>query len=324
MVVVSRRLELICGGCVEKSVEESVAEVKRLVWTSVQEIGGGLIVCSRSIDNVARLSAATILVQQVCMLPVGSRIRLSSLLHPSLRPRLPPPPPKTPPNVSLSPLVLRSPLPSRHRPPRWPDIGAKLWYALDRRAPLRPTGVFPPPRRRRPSLTLDKMSDPTTSTSAPPPSTAASSGESLKRRAEDDGYHKPKRVMTEEDALNASSSDDRSSRGHGRGGGRGGRGKPYGQRGGGYKGKGPNRAERMRERGRERGRFPSKPVLNEEDAMNAEGAATPASTASAAEGKEATEGEEGEEGAVKEKRLPKKRAAVLVGYCGTGYHGMQM
>lgn len=26
----------------------------------------------------------------------------------------------------------------------------------------------------------------------------------------------------------------------------------------------------------------------------------------------------------KEKRLPKKRAAVLVGYCGTGYHGMQM
>ncbi|KLT42722.1 pseudouridine synthase [Cutaneotrichosporon oleaginosum] len=31
-----------------------------------------------------------------------------------------------------------------------------------------------------------------------------------------------------------------------------------------------------------------------------------------------------EDGTPKEKRLPKKRAAVLVGYCGTGYHGMQI
>lgn len=89
----------------------------------------------------------------------------------------------------------------------------------------------------------------------------------------------------------------------------GGRGKPFGQRGGGYKG--PNRGERMKDKGRERGRFPSKPKkeLNEEEMMNAD-----------APVKKEVVAEDGE----KEKRLPKKRAAVLVGYCGTGYHGMQM
>ena len=36
------------------------------------------------------------------------------------------------------------------------------------------------------------------------------------------------------------------------------------------------------------------------------------------------EGEEGEEDGEGKKRLPKKTAAILLGYCGTGYSGMQM
>ncbi|BEJ17427.1 hypothetical protein CspHIS471_0608280 [Cutaneotrichosporon sp. HIS471] len=119
-----------------------------------------------------------------------------------------------------------------------------------------------------------------------------------------------KRPRTEEDSMN----DARGSRGpntRGKFQGRGGRGKSYGQRGGGYKGQ--NRGERMKDKGRDRGRFPTKPAkkeMNEEDMMNAE--------------TETIKKEEVEDGEPKEKRLPKKRAAVLVGYCGTGYHGMQI
>ncbi|RPB02019.1 pseudouridine synthase [Choiromyces venosus 120613-1] len=43
-----------------------------------------------------------------------------------------------------------------------------------------------------------------------------------------------------------------------------------------------------------------------------------------AEGASVREEREGDEGAEKEERRPKKKVAVLIGYCGTGYRGMQL
>lgn len=71
--------------------------------------------------------------------------------------------------------------------------------------------------------------------------------------------------------------------------------------------------EKGRARGQRQGGWKARKEIDEEAAMNA-------MAAGEAPAKKAEDGEEGN----KEKRLPKKRAAVLLGYCGTGYSGMQM
>lgn len=144
-----------------------------------------------------------------------------------------------------------------------------------------------------------------------------------RRREQDDGYHKPKRVFSEEDAINSGSfSRGKFDRDRSRGsfGGRGRGGKSWGQRGGGYLGKNQQGQRQGQRAPREK---KEKVKMSEEEMMNAMAggsAATPTKKEGEVEGAVKEEGEEGD----KEKRLPKKRAAVLVGYCGTGYHGMQM
>lgn len=70
--------------------------------------------------------------------------------------------------------------------------------------------------------------------------------------------------------------------------------------------------EKGRQRGGRSGGWKARAEVDEEAALNGGSAAVDAAASA--------EGEDGD----KEKRLPKKRAAVLLGYCGTGYSGMQM
>lgn len=122
-----------------------------------------------------------------------------------------------------------------------------------------------------------------------------------KRAAEDVAAPEAKRVHvdSEESAMNASESD-RKDRGYDRKGGRGGKG-----------GRGAKRKFDGRERNKQAGKArggrawdDAKPKVPKDEEAVANATPVPR--------------EDGE------KRLPKKRAAVLVGYCGTGYSGMQM
>lgn len=97
------------------------------------------------------------------------------------------------------------------------------------------------------------------------------------------------------------------------GGGGGGRGKAkHGKR---------QKWEKTKYDGRNRNKEDS--AADEEAAMNAGGSSAPATadgTPAAEDKKDRTKNGGGEASG----RLPKRRAAVLVGYCGTGYSGMQM
>lgn len=84
-----------------------------------------------------------------------------------------------------------------------------------------------------------------------------------------------------------------------------------GQKHGGGRDKHSGRQGKWDDKRNAEARLEAKRLRDEEAAQN--GLLAPAAAAA-----------EGEDGEAKEKRLPKKRAAVMVGYCGTGYSGMQM
>jgi tRNA pseudouridine38-40 synthase len=150
----------------------------------------------------------------------------------------------------------------------------------------------------------------------PTPAAAAAPAVTVKSEANDTTPAAPVKrerddaAASEEAAMNAGSSEAGAKRGRFDR-----KGNHGGPRKDGAKGHWQQKKEERKAKGREHGRrgkpWEKKPKgpVDEEEAANA-GSARPVKA----------EGEEGDG----ERRLPKKRAAVLVGYCGTGYSGMQM